>query len=83
MAKRPVRYDANLPRNLTYRKRDRLYSWRNSITRALEDGQAQQTDPMSNSERKIIHRIVSKMEGVTSYSEGEEPNRYVVVDIEG
>ena len=52
-------------------------------TRALEDGQAQQTDPMSNSERKIIHRNVSKMEGVTSYSEGEEPNRYVVVDIEG
>lgn len=32
MAKRPVRYDANLPRNLTYRKRDRLYSWRNPIT---------------------------------------------------
>ncbi|ADC57657.1 lambda integrase [Klebsiella variicola At-22] len=32
MAKRPARYDANLPRNLTYRKRDRLYSWRNPIT---------------------------------------------------
>lgn len=32
MAKRPVRYDANLPRNLTYRKRDRLYSWRNPVT---------------------------------------------------
>ncbi len=32
MAKRPVRYDANLPRNLTYRKRDRLYSWRNPTT---------------------------------------------------
>lgn len=32
MAKRPVRYDANLPRNLTYRKRDRLYSWRNPMT---------------------------------------------------
>ena len=52
-------------------------------SRALEEGRAQHTDPMSNSERKIIHRIVSKMEGVTSYSEGEEPNRYVVVDIEG
>ena len=52
-------------------------------SRALEQGQAQHTDPMSNSERKIIHRIVSKMDGVTSYSEGEEPNRYVVVDIEG
>ncbi|CCJ83490.1 Phage integrase [Cronobacter dublinensis 1210] len=32
MAKRPVRYDANLPRNLTYRKRDRLFSWRNPMT---------------------------------------------------
>jgi Integrase len=32
MAKRPVRYDANLPRNLTYRKRDRFYSWRNPVT---------------------------------------------------
>lgn len=52
-------------------------------SRALEEGRAQHTDPMSNSERKIIHRIVSKMNGVTSYSEGEEPNRYVVVDIEG
>ena len=52
-------------------------------SRALEEGRAQHTDPMSNSERKIIHRIVSKMDGVTSYSEGEEPNRYVVVDIEG
>lgn len=32
MANRPVRYDANLPRNLTFRKRDKLYSWRNPIT---------------------------------------------------
>lgn len=32
MAKRPARYDANLPRNLTFRKRDRLYSWRNPVT---------------------------------------------------
>ncbi len=40
------------------------------------------TDPMSSSERKIIHRIISRMEGVTSYSEGDEPNRYVVVDTE-
>lgn len=29
---RPARYDANLPRNLTFRKRDKLYSWRNPIT---------------------------------------------------
>ena len=51
-------------------------------TRVLEDGRSQVTDPMSSSERKIIHRIISRMEGVTSYSEGDEPNRYVVVDTE-
>ena len=51
-------------------------------TRVLEEGRSQQTDPMSNSERKIIHRIIARMDGVTSYSEGDEPNRYVVVDTE-
>ena len=51
-------------------------------TRVLEEGRSRQTDPMSNSERKIIHRIISRMDGVTSYSEGDEPNRYVVVDAE-
>lgn len=51
-------------------------------TRVLEEGRGQVTDPMSSSERKIIHRIISRMEGVTSYSEGDEPNRYVVVDTE-
>lgn len=50
--------------------------------RALEDRRGQHTDPMSNSERKIIHRIISRIDGVTSYSEGDEPNRYVVVDID-
>ena len=50
--------------------------------RALEDRRSQHTDPMSNSERKIIHRIISRIDGVTSYSEGDEPNRYVVVDVD-
>ncbi|MCK4030234.1 RNA-binding cell elongation regulator Jag/EloR [Streptococcus iners] len=51
--------------------------------RVLVEQEAYHTDPMSSSERKIIHRIISKMDGLTSYSEGSEPNRYVVVDIEG
>ena len=50
--------------------------------KALDERRSQPTDPMSNNERKIIHRIISKMDGVTSYSEGDEPNRYVVVDID-
>ncbi|HFI0078161.1 TPA: RNA-binding cell elongation regulator Jag/EloR [Streptococcus suis] len=49
----------------------------------ISEQEAYHTDPMSSNERKIIHRIISKMDGLTSYSEGSEPNRYVVVDIEG
>ncbi|HEM3654330.1 TPA: protein jag [Streptococcus suis] len=51
--------------------------------RVITEQEAYHTDPMSSNERKIIHRIISKIDGVTSYSEGSEPNRYVVVDIEG
>ncbi|HEM3650578.1 TPA: protein jag [Streptococcus suis] len=51
--------------------------------RVITEQEAYHTDPMSSNERKIIHRIISKMDGLTSYSEGSEPNRYVVVDIEG
>ena len=36
-------------------------------------------DPMTNSERKIIHKAISQIEGVESHSEGDDPNRYVVV----
>lgn len=50
--------------------------------RVLAEQEAYHTDPMSSSERKIIHRIISKMDGLTSYSEGSEPNRYVVVDVD-
>lgn len=32
MTRRPARYDANLPKNLTYRKGRKVYFWRNPIT---------------------------------------------------
>lgn len=47
--------------------------------RVLESGQDYVMDPMSNSERKIVHKTVSKISGVDSYSEGDDPNRYVVI----
>lgn len=43
--------------------------------RVLESGQDYTMDPMSNSERKIVHKTVSSIEGVDSYSEGNDPNR--------
>lgn len=51
-------------------------------TRVLETEEDYTMDPMSNSERKIVHKTVSMIEGVTSFSEGNDPNRYVVVSLE-
>ncbi|WP_295496961.1 RNA-binding cell elongation regulator Jag/EloR [uncultured Streptococcus sp.] len=44
-----------------------------------ETGRGYVMDPMTNSERKIIHKSLSQIEGVESHSEGDDPNRYVVV----
>ena len=34
---------------------------------------------MNSFERRLIHNVVGKVKGVVSVSEGEEPNRYVVI----
>lgn len=51
--------------------------------RVLATGRDYAMDPMSNSERKIVHKTITKIDGVESYSEGDDPNRYVVVTLRG
>ena len=36
-------------------------------------------DPMNSYERKIVHNAVNEIKGVSTISEGVEPNRYVVI----
>ncbi|MGF0087835.1 RNA-binding cell elongation regulator Jag/EloR, partial [Streptococcus hyointestinalis] len=50
-------------------------------SRVLASGQDFRMDPMSNSERKIVHKAISHIDGVDSYSEGSDPNRYVIVTV--
>ena len=50
-----------------------------AASRVLETGKDYVMDPMSNSERKIVHKTITSIDGVDSYSEGNDPNRYVVV----
>lgn len=50
--------------------------------RVLESGNDYTMDPMSNSERKIVHKTISAIEGVESFSEGNDPNRYVVISLQ-
>lgn len=38
-------------------------------------------DDMNSYERRIAHNVLSKFDGLTSASEGEEPNRHIVIKI--
>ncbi len=48
----------------------------------LEDGGEVMLEPMNPSDRKVIHDAIGEIDGVRSYSEGEEPHRSVVVSAE-
>jgi spoIIIJ-associated protein len=42
-------------------------------------GEERALEPMSASDRKVVHDAIAELEGVTTLSEGEEPRRRVVV----
>lgn len=46
--------------------------------RALDEGEVE-LDPMNAYERKIVHETVASMEGISSFSEGQEPRRRVLI----
>lgn len=49
------------------------------IDQLMEEGGEIMLEPMSPADRKVIHDVAAAREGVTSYSEGEPPRRYVVL----
>jgi spoIIIJ-associated protein len=50
-----------------------------SASQVLRTGSAVRLEPMGSTERKIVHMHLKDMAGVETHSEGDEPNRYVVV----
>ncbi|HUK95398.1 MAG TPA: RNA-binding cell elongation regulator Jag/EloR [Gaiellaceae bacterium] len=48
--------------------------------RAISSGQAVELDPMTAVERKTVHVRLKDYPGVTTRSEGTEPNRFVVIE---
>ncbi len=65
-----------------YRKRRRSQVSRRArevARRVGQTGRAEALDPMPATERKIVHDVVAEIGGLVTASEGEEPNRHVVV----
>jgi spoIIIJ-associated protein len=46
---------------------------------AVRHGQAVEMDPMTSTERRLVHEHLRDRPEIETYSEGDEPNRYVVV----
>lgn len=52
---------------------------RNAVERVKEHREAVKLEPMSAFERKCVHDVINATEGVESESQGEEPNRRIIV----
>lgn len=62
-----------------YEKQEDLKSFaRMAADRALNEGEYK-IRPMNAYDRRIVHREINKIDGVTTHSEGEEPRRRIVV----
>jgi hypothetical protein len=56
----------------------RIYTGR-LAEQVLDDGGEIMLEPMNPADRKTVHDAVVEIDGVRSFSEGEEPNRSVVI----
>jgi spoIIIJ-associated protein len=62
------------------RQRDRLEARAREVAkRVARTGQEEELEPMNPYERKLVHDVVAAVEGATSSSRGEDPERFVVI----
>ena len=50
--------------------------------RVLKTGEAITLEPMTPYERKVLHLSIEEVKGVKSWSEGEDLNRHLIVDLD-
>ncbi len=66
--------------NYRAKREDTLIRLANRMAnRALRTGRKVSLEPMNPYERRIIHYALQQKEGVSTHSEGDEPNRHVVI----
>jgi len=62
------------------RRREALKIYASGLAETVkDDGREAMLEPMNAADRKVVHDAIAEIDGVRSYSEGEEPNRSVVV----
>ncbi len=64
----------------TERRREALRIYTTKLAeRVLNDGGEVMLEPMNAADRKVVHDTVAEIDGVRSFSEGEDPERAVVI----
>lgn len=64
----------------TERRREALKIYAERLAQQVKEDQTEiMLEPMNAAERKVVHDAVAEIEGVRTYSEGEEPRRSVVI----
>ncbi len=62
------------------RRREALKIYAGRLAETVkEDGREAMLEPMNAADRKVVHDAIGEIDGVRSFSEGEDPNRSVVV----
>ncbi len=62
------------------RRREALKIYAGRLAESVkDDGREAMLEPMNAADRKVVHDAIAEIDGVRSFSEGEEPNRSVVV----
>jgi spoIIIJ-associated protein len=62
------------------RRREALKIYANKLAvQVIEDQNEVMLEPMNAADRKVLHDAIAEIDGVRSYSEGEEPRRAVVM----
>ena len=66
------------------RRREALRIYAGKLAeKILADGGEVMLEPMNPADRKVVHDSIGEIDGIRSFSEGEEPNRSVVISANG
>ncbi len=62
------------------RRRESLERFAASVAaQVIESGSAKALEPMASPDRKTVHDAIAEIDGVTSHSDGDDPNRRVII----
>ncbi len=53
---------------------------RDVAEQVLSSGTARSLEPMTSADRKVVHDVLNEIDGVTTRSVGEDPDRRIIVD---